>query len=133
MIKTFPFEPLQFPLLPQQTPLSSQLRMCLSTSCVEGSGIIAVKYSGPQGAHSGGAQGRHAKKSDCNSAPIDARTLFLRLRYSPEVLILFLLHQLPHLLHFQSLSMSLEQGSSKLQPTSQILTSACFVCGFFCK
>lgn len=101
--------------------------MCLSTSCVEVSGIIAVKHSGPQGAHSGGAQGIHTKnKSDCNSAPIGERTLFLKLRYSPEDLILFLLHQLPHLLHFQSLSMSLEQGSSKLQPTSQILTSACF-------
>ena len=66
------------------------------------------------------------RKSDCNSAPMDARTLFLRQSHSPEVLILFLLHQLPHLLHLQSLSISPEQGSSKLLPTSQILPCAYF-------
>lgn len=42
---------------------------------MEGSGIIVVKHSRPQGAHSGGAQGRHTKKSDCNKCPNRCKNL----------------------------------------------------------
>lgn len=50
---------------------------------------------------------------------LHARTFFLRQTHFPAVLILFLLHELPHLLHLQSLSPSLEQGSASYSPQAK--------------